>query len=90
MNLIPLGKRIIVKKPVPPAENVTDSGIYLSPTTGDADNESKIVSIGDQVTSVKVGDTVIYPQYGYLEIEDDGSEYLIIMEEDLIAKRKHK
>lgn len=90
MNLIPLGKRIIVEKPAAPAENKTDSGIYIAPGVAESDSESKVVAVGEAVTTIKVGDTVIYPKYGVMEIEEDDTEYLIVEEPDIIAKRKKK
>jgi len=87
MNLIPLGQRVIVIKPVAAAANTSQSGILLSPGPAEVDNESNIVAIGDEVTSVKVGDVVVYPKYGFTEISEEDQDYFIIDEADLIAKR---
>ena len=36
--------------------------------------------------SVAVGDTVIYSKFAGTEFEDDGEEYLIMKETDVLAK----
>ena len=35
---------------------------------------------------VKVGDTVVYSKYAGTEIKEDGEDYLILRESDLLAK----
>ena len=88
MNLIPLGKRIIVAKPLSP-EPKTASGILLSSEAApEPENEAKVIAVGETVTTVKVGEVVVFTQYGFIEIEEEGQDYLIMSEEDLIAKRK--
>jgi co-chaperonin GroES (HSP10) len=64
MNLIPLGKRIIVEKPQAPAENRSESGLYISPSKAEPDPEAKVAAVGEDVITIKVGETVIYPSTG--------------------------
>lgn len=88
MMLKPLGDRVVVK-PVP-QEEMTKSGIYL-PETADKEKkaEGEIVAIGsgEKVVklNLKVGQKVVYSQYGGSEFKIDKIEYKILAEDDLLA-----
>lgn len=92
-NLQPLGDRIVVK--AVEQETQTKSGIYIPDSAKERPQEGSVVAVGPgRVTddgnriemSVAVGDTVIYSKFAGTEFEDDGEEYLIMKETDVLAK----
>ena len=94
-NLKPLGDRVIVEPES--AEQTTKSGIVLPDTAQEKPQSGKVVAVGDGRTSdegknipmtVKEGDTIIYAKYGGTEIKIEGSEFLIIKENDILAIKK--
>ncbi len=92
-NLQPLGDRIVVK--AVEQETQTKSGIYIPDSAKERPQEGSVVAVGPgRVTddgnrlemSVAVGDVVIYSKFAGTEFEDDGEEYLIMKETDVLAK----
>ena len=92
-NLQPLGDRIVVK--AVEQETQTKSGIYIPDSAKERPQEGSVVAVGPgRITddgnrlemSVAVGDTVIYSKFAGTEFEDDGEEYLIMKETDVLAK----
>lgn len=92
-SLQPLGDRIVVK--AVEQETQTKSGIYIPDSAKERPQEGSVIAVGPgRITddgnrldmSVAVGDTVIYSKYAGTEFEDDGEEYLIMKETDVLAK----
>ena len=92
--LKPLGGRVLVK----PLESEAKStgGILLPDTARKKPQEGKVVAVGDgkvldtgkvEPIPVKVGDVVIYPEYGGTEVKFDDVEYLLIDCDSLLAVR---
>lgn len=78
----------LVKRLEEPAE--TASGIVLADTARkDKSREGEIIAVGaskdGKGAQVSVGQTVIFKQYGPIEVEVDGEELLLIEEEDILA-----
>ncbi|MCD6539533.1 MAG: co-chaperone GroES [Candidatus Omnitrophica bacterium] len=93
MKIQPLGDRVVVK-PLE-AEEKTKGGIVIPDTAKEKPQEGEVVAVGpgkregDKAVplEVKVGDRVLYGKYSGTEIRDDeGQEYLILREEDILAK----
>ena len=89
----PLGDRILVK-PVD-REEQTRSGIFLPDTAQEKPQEGRVVAVGpgrrndDGVRiemDVQVDDIVLYAKYGGTEIKEEGEEYLLLAERDILAK----
>ena len=89
----PFGDRILVKPTE--REEVTSSGIVLPGTAQERPQEGQVIAVGPgRVTDdgtrieldVKIGDTVVYSKYAGTEIKEDGEDYLILRESDLLAK----
>ena len=92
MALKPLGDRIVVKQLE--AEEKTKSGLILPDSAKEKPQEAKVVAIGpgkllDDGTvkklEVKNGDRVLYGKYSGSEVTIDGTDYLILKEEDVLA-----
>ena len=89
----PLGDRIVIK-PVD-RDEVTVGGIVLPDTVQERPQEGEVIAVGPGRVSddgkrieleVKVGDIVIYSKYAGTELEDEGVEYLVLRESDLLVK----
>lgn len=89
----PLGDRVLVK----PAEREeqTKSGIFLPDTAQEKPQEGTIIEVGPGRVSedgtrvsmdLKKGDLVLYAKYGGTEIKEEGEEYLLLTERDILAK----
>ena len=91
MNITPLGDRVIVK-PVQKEETV--GGIIIPDTVKEKPQEGKVEAVGPGkktdagdllVMNVKVGDSVLYGKYSGTELKIDGSEFLIMHEDDIFG-----
>ncbi len=76
--LIPLGKRILVK----PLEEV--SGILMIKNS--KPTQFVVHAIGDEVTKVKVGNTVYLASYSGAEIEHNKEKFIVLEEIQILAK----
>lgn len=70
------------------ANQTTKSGIYLPDNAQEKPKTATVVAIGKNVKEVKVNDEIVYKSYSTNEIKLDQKEYILIKEEDIIAKVK--
>jgi chaperonin GroES len=63
----------------------TASGIYLPETSKEKPVIAKVVAVGPKVTSLKIGDRIVYKEYSTTELKVDDTEYLIVKEDDVLA-----
>ena len=84
MKLISLNKRVIAQDSVT-KESETELYIPDSAKFG-APVEAVVTSVGKLVEDVKVGDHIVYDQSLAKKVPLEGKEYLIINEEDILAK----
>lgn len=92
MNLKPLYDRIVVK-PIE-ADEVSAGGIVIPDTAKEKSTKGEVIAIGGgkaldngtlRAPLVKVGDKVIYGQYAGSSYKQDGIEYKVIKEDDVLA-----
>ncbi len=92
MNLKPLYDRVIVK-PIE-AEEVTAGGILIPDNAKEKPTKGEVLAVGEgkaldngsvRAPKVKVGDKVIYGQYAGSAYKQDGVEYKIVREDDILA-----
>lgn len=84
MDLQPLFSRIIIKRK---DMSKTTGGIYIPENTqGMKATEGEVVAVGSEVTDIKVGDVVFWGKYQGATIERERQEYVMMNEEDVIAK----
>ena len=89
----PLHDKILVKRDE--AETKTTSGIYLPETSKDKPKTGTIQAVGDGALNtetghripltVKKGDRVIFSSYSGTEVKLDGTDLLIMSEDDILA-----
>jgi len=63
----------------------TAGGIYIPDAAKEKPQRGKIEAIGADVKSVKVGDSILFDKYSGSKINVDGTDYLIIKEEDILG-----
>ena len=94
MALVPLGDRILVKRS-DNDEQTTSGGIIIPDTAKEKPQEGEVVAVGNgrilesgdrQPVDVAVGDLVLFAKYGGTEVTYDNNEYLILREDDILAK----
>lgn len=76
--LTPVGKRIIVK----PVE--VKAGALL--LTNQKPTQFLVISIGDEITKVKPGNTIYLEKHYGAEIEHEKEKFLVIEETSILAK----
>ena len=83
--LKPLADRVLVK--VDEEETKTKGGILL-PDTAQKKSQKGTVILDNGVRTpleVKVGDRVLFAKYSGVDIEEEGENYLLLSERDILA-----
>ena len=87
MNVKPLSDRVLVLPN--PAEEKTAGGLFIPDTAKEKPLAGKVVAAGpgtaDVKMEVKEGDTVLYGKYAGTEINIEGTDYLIMKQNDILA-----
>lgn len=92
MNIKPLYDRIVVK-PIE-AEEMSAGGILIPDNAKEKPTKGEVIAVGEgkaldngqtRPMQVKVGDKVIYGQYAGSAYKQDGVEYKIVREDDILA-----
>lgn len=91
-NITPVAGYILVQPQK--KEKVTESGIVLSVSHEEKPQQGKVLAVGDtyvsdygtkKETPAKVGDTVIYREWGGKEYKDGDTDLLILKFDDIMA-----
>ena len=84
----PLGTRVVMKRFE--AEEKTQGGIILSGQAKEQPQMAEIVAAGpgtkDEKMDLAAGDNVVFSNYAGTEIKYQGEEYIIMKQEDILAK----
>jgi chaperonin GroES len=92
MKIKPLHDRILLKRSE--GEEVTKGGIIIPDSAKEKPIEGTVVAVGGgkkledgsvRELQVKEGDTVLYSKYSGTEVKIEGTEHLIIREDDILA-----
>ena len=91
MTLVPLGDRVVLKQVE--AEETTKSGIVLPGQAQEKPQQAEVVAVGpggvvdgkEVKMEVAVGDKVIYSKYSGTEVKLEGTEYIIVKQNDFLA-----
>ncbi len=91
MTLVPLGDRVVLKQLE--AEETTKSGIVLPGQAQEKPQQAEVMAVGpggmvdgkEVKMEVAVGDKVIYSKYAGTEVKMDGTEYIIVKQNDILA-----
>lgn len=68
------------------AQTKTASGLFLPDNAGEKPKIATVVATGPAVLDIKVGDKIIFGGYSNTDIKIDGSEYMLIKQENVFAK----
>lgn len=82
MAIKPLANRVVAKKDA--AVEQTASGILLGEAKEKQDT-AIVESVGPDVKAVKKGDRILYRDFAATEVKVNGTEYLVIKEDDILA-----
>ncbi len=92
MKIRPLHDRVVIRRV--DEETKTAGGIVLPDSAAEKPSRGKILAVGPgkvldngevRAPSVKVGDTVIFGQYGGTTVKIDGEELLILSESEIFG-----
>jgi chaperonin GroES len=92
MSLRPLSDRILVERVA--EDEKTTGGIIIPDTAKEKPAEGKIVAAGNGrigedgkllPMDVKVGDRILFSKYGGTDVKIDGSDYLILRQDDVLG-----
>ena len=92
MKIRPLQDRILVKRM--DFEEKTSGGIIIPDSAKEKPMEGQVVSVGNgrmldngqlHTPDLNVGDTVLFSKYAGSEVKIDGSEHLVMKEEDVLG-----
>ncbi len=87
MNIKPLSDRVLILPN--PAEEKTAGGLFIPDTAKEKPLAGKVVAVGPGTSEVKMevkeGDQVLYGKYAGTEVTVDGTDYLIMRQNDIMA-----
>ena len=92
MNLKPLYDRVVVK-PIE-ADEVTAGGIVIPDNAKEKPTKGEVLAVGEgkaldngsvRAPKVKVGDKVLFGKYSGTEVKLDGTDLLVVKEDDIFA-----
>lgn len=79
----PLADRVVAVREE--AKTQTASGIYLPDTAKEKPVLAIVEAVGPDVKGIKKGDKIVYKDYTTTELKVNGTEYIIVREEDVLA-----
>ena len=83
----PLSDRVLILPN--PAEQVTAGGLIIPDTAKEKPLAGKIIAVGpstkDVTMEVKAGDEVLYGKYSGTEVTHEGTTYIIMKQNEILA-----
>lgn len=76
----PLADRILVIREE--AEETTEGGIVIPGADKLKPEKGKVVDVGSKVEYLKADDRILFGKYSGTEVKVDGTDYLVMREED--------
>ena len=87
MNVKPLSDRVLVLPNA--AEEKTAGGLIIPDTAKEKPLAGKVIAVGPGTSEIKMevkaGDEVLYGKYAGQEIQVEGTTYLIMKQNDILA-----
>ena len=92
MNIKPLFDRVVIKRME--EEKMSAGGIVIPDTATEKPIKGEIVAVGEgkaldngslRAPKVKVGDKVLFGKYSGTEVKLDGTDLLVVKEDDIFA-----
>lgn len=84
MKVKPLANRLVIQK----GEEITKTktGIIIPDNHAEKPLQGKVISVGPEVKELAENDEVIFGKYSGTEVVVEGNSYLILKEEEVLAK----
>jgi chaperonin GroES len=92
MNIQPLHDRVVIKRME--EERLSAGGIVIPDTATEKPIKGEVVAVGEgkvldngtlRTLKVKKGDKVLFGKYSGTEVKLDGTDYLVVREDDIFA-----
>lgn len=92
MNIQPLNDRVVIKRME--EERLSAGGIVIPDTATEKPIKGEVVAVGEGTVldngttkkpAVKKGDKVLFGKYSGTEVKLNGTEYLVVREDDIFA-----
>jgi len=86
-ELQPVNQNVILDVSEDNTEQTTASGIIIPDTAKEKPKFAKVVALSNiEGPEIAVGDVVFYKEYSGTDIELDGSKFLVVPYDDVLAK----
>ncbi len=91
-NLKPLYDRVVIKRTE--EEKMSAGGIVIPDSATEKPIKGEVIAVGEgkaldngslRAPKVKVGDQVLFGKYSGTEVKLDGTDYLVVKEDDIFA-----
>jgi len=91
-NIKPLYDRVVIKRTV--EEKMSAGGIVIPDSATEKPIKGEVIAVGEgkaldngslRAPKVKVGDQVLFGKYSGTEVKLDGTDYLVVKEDDIFA-----
>ena len=91
-NIKPLYDRVVIKRVE--EEKLSAGGIVIPDSAAEKPIKGSVIAVGDgkaldngtvRAPKVKVGDQVLFGKYSGTEVKLDGTDYLVVKEDDIFA-----
>ncbi len=86
LNINPLADWVVAQ--ALKAEAKTASGLYLPDNVKEKSKIATVLAVGKDVKTLKKGEKILYKEYSTTEVKIDGTEYILVKEEDILATVK--
>lgn len=82
--ITPLADYVVVQQEE--AKNKTASGLLLPDSASEKPKIAKVLAVGPSVRDVAAGDRIIFGGYSNTDVKIDGTEYMLVKNENIYAK----
>lgn len=82
----PIKDRLLIKPDTP--EQMSAGGIVLPTVATESPYTGEVIAVGPMVKEVTKGDQVLYSRYAGTEIAEDGEDFMLLREPDVMAIKR--
>ncbi len=87
MNIKPIGRRILVEETK--TQEKRSSGLIIPGNSDDKDIKyAMVLAIGTDISEISIGDKIIFKKNSGISMEHDGSNYLLLEYDEVLASIK--